>query len=64
MMPSSVISNLKLPFLPGVLSPVGLEEVLVSVQRQKCHQFIIGPGDNREEEGFSKAIKIMPRRIL
>lgn len=28
---------------PGVFSPVGLEEVLVSLLRQERHQFIIGP---------------------
>lgn len=40
---------------PGILSPMGLEKVLISVQRQESHQFIIGPagghyGENGKEE--------------
>ena len=35
---------------PCILSPVGLEEVLVSVLRQESHQFIIGPAGGREGE--------------
>lgn len=47
---------------PGILSPMGLEKVLISVQRQESHQFIIGPAGGHYGENWKKERLCWSRR--